>query len=105
MGRVVTMDKEKGLQDSNQEAKKGFGYRFGRFIDGFEVLCMSLGVGMLTILLITNVISRTFFQSLYFIEEVGTFLIIFITFIGISYAARKARHIRMGALLDRKSVV
>lgn len=94
------MDEAKSLEDSSQEVQTGFGHRLGRMIDGFEVMCLSIGVGMLTILLIANVFFRTFFQSIYFIEEVGTFLIIFITFIGISYAARKARHIRMGALLD-----
>ena len=55
---------------------------------------------MLAVFLIANVIARLFFQSIYFIEELSEFLIIFITFAGLSYGARKARHIRMGAFLD-----
>jgi TRAP-type C4-dicarboxylate transport system permease small subunit len=55
---------------------------------------------MLGIMLIANVIARSFFQSIYFAEEVSKLLIILITMAGVSYAARKARHIRMGAFFD-----
>ena len=50
--------------------------------------------------LITNVFARTFFQSIYFAEEVSKFLVMLTTFTGVSYGVRKARHIRMGAFLD-----
>jgi len=57
-------------------------------------------VGAMTVLLIANVIARDLFQSIYFAEEVSEFLVIYTTFIGLSYGVRKARHIRMGAFLD-----
>ena len=69
-------------------------------VDWFEVGALSISTALLAILLIANVIARTFFQAIYFAEEVSEFLIIFTTFVGVSYAARKARHIRMGAFLD-----
>jgi len=58
------------------------------------------GTAALTVLLIANVIARSFFQSIYYADEVSKFLIILVTMVGVSYAARKARHIRMGAFLD-----
>ena len=60
----------------------------------------ALSVAALGILLIANVFARTFFQSIYFAEEVSMFLVMLTTFTGVSYGVRKARHIRMGAFLD-----
>ncbi len=79
---------------------KSVGRIFALGVDWFEVAVLSIGVAALAVLLIANVIARTFFQSIYFAEEVSKFLIILVTFVGVSYAARKARHIRMGAFLD-----
>jgi TRAP-type C4-dicarboxylate transport system permease small subunit len=72
----------------------------GRAINAVEVFLMVFCVAALAILLIVNVFARTFFQSIYFTEEVSTFLVILITFTGLSYGVRRARHIRMGAFLD-----
>ena len=72
----------------------------GRPINAVEVFLMVFCVAALAILLIVNVFARTFFQSIYFAEEVSTFLVILITFTGLSYGVRRARHIRMGAFLD-----
>lgn len=69
-------------------------------INATEVCCLIFCVGALSILLIANVIAREFFTSIYFAEELSEFLVIFITFIGVSYGVRRARHIRMGALLE-----
>ena len=69
-------------------------------LDRLEVTLLSLSTALLAILLIGNVIARSFFQAIYFAEELSEFLIIVTTFVGVSYAARKARHIRMGAFLD-----
>lgn len=69
-------------------------------INAIEVCCLIICVGSLAILLITNVIAREFFTSIYYAEEISEFLVIFITFIGVSYGVRRARHIRMGAFLD-----
>ncbi len=77
-----------------------FNRRLGIIINGFEVSILISCTAALAVLLIANVFCRTFFQSIYFADEVSKFLVILITFSGVSYGVRKARHIRMGALLD-----
>ncbi len=57
-------------------------------------------VAALAVLLIANVFARTFSLSIHFAEEISRFLVMLITFTGVSYGVRKARHIRMGAFLD-----
>lgn len=48
-----------------------------------------------------NALGRYFFnQSLFFAEELNQFLIVSITFIGMAYAVRKGRNIRMTAFYD-----
>jgi len=72
----------------------------GVVINAFEVGSLIAGIGALSVLLIINVIAREFGQSIYFAEELSEFLVIFTTFVGVSYGVRRARHIRMGAFLD-----
>lgn len=72
----------------------------GRVVNSIEVGILVFCVAVLALLLITNVFARTFFQSIYFAEEVSNFLVILMTFTGLSYGVRRARHIRMGAFLD-----
>ncbi len=72
----------------------------GSMVNAIEVSILVFCVASLAVLLMTNVFSRTFFQSIYFAEEVSKFLVMLATFTGVSYAVRKARHIRMGAFLD-----
>ena len=72
----------------------------GMVVNGVEVSILVFCVAALGILLIANVFARTFFQSIYFAEEISKFLVMLITFTGVSYGVRKARHIRMGAFLD-----
>ncbi len=72
----------------------------GKGLDFFEVGVLSLGVFGLAVLLIANVVARNFFRSIHWAEEVSAILVLFITFVGVSYAVRKARHIRMGAIFD-----
>ena len=72
----------------------------GSVVNGVEVSILVFCVAALGILLIANVFARTFFQSIYFAEEVSMFLVLLTTFTGVSYGVRKARHIRMGAFLD-----
>ncbi len=72
----------------------------GLIVNGVEVSILVFCVAALGILLIANVFARTFFQSIYFAEEVSMFLVMLTTFTGVSYGVRKARHIRMGAFLD-----
>ena len=72
----------------------------GSAVNAVEVSILVFCVAALGLLLITNVFARTFFQSIYFAEEVSKFLVMLTTFTGVSYGVRKARHIRMGAFLD-----
>ena len=72
----------------------------GLVVNGVEVSILVVCVASLAILLIANVFARTFFQSIYFAEEVSKFLVMLTTFTGVSYGVRRARHIRMGAFLD-----
>ncbi len=79
---------------------KRFNRRLGHIINSLEVSILVFCVAALAVLLIANVFCRTFLQSIYFAEEISKFLVILITFTGVSYGVRKARHIRMGAFLD-----
>jgi TRAP-type C4-dicarboxylate transport system permease small subunit len=93
------------MNEGNEEQKAlTFFQQFNRYIgvlvNAIEVSILVFCVASLGILLITNVFARTFFQSIYFAEEVSKFLVMLTTFTGVSYAVRKARHIRMGAFLD-----
>jgi|AntDeeMinimDraft_5_1070356.scaffolds.fasta_scaffold29513_2 TRAP-type C4-dicarboxylate transport system permease small subunit len=67
----------------------------------FEEYVLSYGVMIMASLTIINVISRNFFgQGLSFATEINEFLIVIVTFLGTSYAARNGRHIRMSAFFD-----
>jgi TRAP-type C4-dicarboxylate transport system permease small subunit len=77
-----------------------FNHGIGVVVNGLEVSVLVICVAALAVLLIANVFARTFFSSLYFAEEISRFLVMLITFTGVSYGVRKARHIRMGAFLD-----
>jgi len=51
---------------------------------------------------VANVFSRSFLNTSFAsIEEINQFLIILVCFVGLSYAARQGRHIRMTALYDQ----
>jgi C4-dicarboxylate transporter, DctQ subunit len=70
----------------------------------FEAFVLAFGVILMAVNSIANVIGRfVFAQSIYFTEELNQFLIVLVTFVGISYAARKGRHIRMSAFYDQLS--
>lgn len=77
-----------------------------RVVDGviakFEAAVLSLSVMVMAANSIANVVSRQFLgQSIFFTEELNRFLIVMVTFIGVSYAARQGRHIRMSAFYDQ----
>lgn len=95
-----TKKTDAGAVEKTKQQTKKIGNLIALGIDWFEVSILSLGVAALAVLLIANVFARSFFQSIYYADEVSKFLIILVSFVGISYAARKARHIRMGAFLD-----
>jgi len=94
------MSEEKQTAPGVQGVFQTIGRYFGLAVDWIEVLVLEGGIAALAVMLIANVIARSFFQSIYYAEEVSKFLIILITMMGVSYAARKARHIRMGAFFD-----
>lgn len=75
--------------------------RINTLIGKIESLTLSYGVILLTLVTIGNVISRKFFNhSWSFAEEVSQFILVIVTFMGVGYAARKSRHIRMTAIYE-----
>ena len=72
----------------------------GVFINWFEVGSLVFCITALSVLLIVNFIAREVYTSIYFAEEISEFLVIFTTFVGLSYGVRRGRHIRMGAFLE-----
>lgn len=72
-----------------------------RVIARLEIVVIASSVLIMAINSIANVIGRYLFSySLYFSEELNQFLMVLITFIGLSYMTRKGRHIRMSAIYD-----
>jgi TRAP-type C4-dicarboxylate transport system permease small subunit len=70
----------------------------------FEAFVLAFGVLLMAANSIANVVGRfVFSQSIYFTEELNQFLIVLVTFVGLGYAARKGRHIRMSAVYDQLS--
>ena len=71
-------------------------------ISRIEWIVLSWGVLIMAANSIANVIGRFIFnQSIYFSMELNQFLMILITFMGLGYAARQGRHIRMSAIYDQ----
>ena len=68
----------------------------------FEAVVLAYGIILIAANSIANVIGRfAVGQSIYFSEELNQFLIVLVTFVGLGYAARKGRHIRMSAFYDQ----
>lgn len=66
-----------------------------------EIFLISLSVLIMVIDLVGGFLSRNLLNiSWTFSEEVGSFTLIIITFVGIGYCARMGRHIRMSAVFD-----
>ena len=91
---------EKNIDSKELSVFQKINHYAGVIVNGVEVSILVFCVAALGILLIANVFARTFYQSIYFAEEVSMFLVLLTTFTGVSYGVRKARHIRMGAFLD-----
>ncbi len=67
-----------------------------------ETVVIGLGILGMAVLLVSNVITRNLFGfSVPGIFELTQILIIIVTFIGLGYGFRKARHISMSALYDQ----
>lgn len=68
----------------------------------FEAFVLSAGILLMAANAIANVIGRfVFARSIYFSPELNQFLIVLITWVGLGYAARRGRHIRMTAIYDQ----
>lgn len=66
-----------------------------------EKIILSWSILVITAMTAGNVVYRTFTgQSWHFAAEISRLAIIVATFMGISYAARKGRHISMSAFFD-----
>lgn len=75
--------------------------KIDKYLSKVEAFLLSYTVIAMAIVLIGNVLSRSIFnRSWTFVEEVGQLMVIIITFVGVSYAARNGRHIRMSAVFD-----
>lgn len=79
--------------------------RLMRGLDGglaaVEKQLLAWGVILMAVNTLGNVFARVAFSSsLFFSEELNQFLILLITFVGTSAAARQGRHIRMSAFTD-----
>jgi len=69
-----------------------------------EEFILSYSVILMAIVLVGSVISRKVFNySWTSAEEIGQTLTLIVTFLGIGYAAKKAKHITMSALYDQVS--
>lgn len=72
-----------------------------KVISKFEEYVLSSSIIIMALLLIISVIMRAVFnRSLTFSEEIGQALMIIVTFFGISYCAKKGRHITMSIIFD-----
>ncbi|SFE94928.1 TRAP transporter small permease [Alteribacillus iranensis] len=66
-----------------------------------EEVILSLAILVITVMVAGNAVSRNFFgNSWAFAEEISQLALFMATFMGISYVARKGRHISMSALFD-----
>lgn len=66
-----------------------------------EGVFLSSSIILMTILLVGNVIARKLFNSSWtFAEEVGQFLVVICTFMGLGYAVRSGEHVNMSAIID-----
>lgn len=72
-----------------------------RVVTRLEEVCLAWGIIGIAALTIGNVLLRALTgESLLFAMELSRFLIVWVTFAGVGYAAGKGRHIRMTALVD-----
>ncbi|UFT99012.1 TRAP transporter small permease [Radiobacillus kanasensis] len=72
-----------------------------KFILKLEEFILSYSILLIAVMVIGNVLSRAITGSSWtFSQELSKFAIVIATFMGISYAARKGRHISMSAFFD-----
>ena len=89
------------MHQSHEPALPGFLGVIDNAISRTESFLLAAGVLLMAANTAANVVGRFVLgSSIFFTEELNRILIILITFAGISYAARHARHIRMSAVYD-----
>jgi TRAP-type C4-dicarboxylate transport system permease small subunit len=72
-----------------------------RLLGNAEAFLISWSIIVLAAITVGNVVSRKLFNfSWSSAEEISQFILVLVTFIGLSYGARKARHICMTALSE-----
>ncbi len=70
-------------------------------LEKVEAGILSITTILMSLMLVSNAISRYFFNKSWpFTEEIGKWGIIVMTFMGLGYAARKAMHIEMSGFYD-----
>ncbi len=75
--------------------------RVNSLVERFEKFMISWSIIVMAVVAIANVVGRNLFSySFTWAEEVTQFAIVWVTFIGASYAARMGVHIRMTAVFD-----
>ena len=75
--------------------------KIDNIISKIEKFFLSYSIILMTIVLVGNVIARrVFMNSWSWAEEVGQFLVVVTTFMGVGYAAREGSHINMSAIID-----
>lgn len=75
--------------------------KLNKIVSEIEKYILSYGIISLAVVTVGNVLSRKLFNySWSFAEEISQFILVIVTFMGISYAARKSRHIRMTAFYE-----
>ena len=73
-----------------------------RTLEYMEMTIVAGSIILMAALMVTHVLGRMFFQvGVPGRTEVTELLIVLITFVGVSYAVRRARHISMSALYDQ----
>lgn len=73
-----------------------------RWIERLERFVLAVSIMAMAAMNIANAVGRTVFaNSLTSTEEINQIFLILITFMGLGYAARLGRHIRMTALYDQ----
>lgn len=76
--------------------------RLDRLVENIERAALAGGVLLMAATSIANVVGRNLFgASIDFAEELNQSLLVLITFMGIGYGVRRARHIRMSAIYDQ----
>ncbi len=73
-----------------------------RVVHAIEAALVAAGILLVAGLTVANVVGRSLFGvSVAFAEELGGLTMVWVTFVGLGYAAGQGRHIRMTALFDQ----